>query len=168
MAQLSHLYIASGKTIALSIWTFFWQSDVSLPLSLSLFFIFLLKLFNMLSRFIKTFLPRSKYLLISWQQSWSAVILDLPPIKIDLLPFPIFPLLCVMKWWAQMPWYIYIYFLMLSFKSAFSHSYFTFIKRLKAEVTTWSNNPIPGHIPDKIKIQKTTSTPMFTVALFIQ
>ena len=62
MVQLSHLHMTTGKTIALTIWTF-----VSKVMSL---------LFNMLSRFAITFLPRSKYLLISWLQSLSSVILD--------------------------------------------------------------------------------------------
>ena len=60
-------YMATGKTIALTRWTF-----VGKVMSL---------LFNMLSRLIITFLPRSKHLLISWLQSPSAVILELPKIK---------------------------------------------------------------------------------------
>ena len=60
--QLSHPYIATGKTIALTRWTFFGK-----VMSL---------LFNMLSRLVITFLPRSKHLLISWLQSPSAVILE--------------------------------------------------------------------------------------------
>ena len=56
-----------GKTIALTRWTFVDQV-VSL-------------LFNMLSRLVITFLPRSKHLLISWMQSSSAVILEPPKIK---------------------------------------------------------------------------------------
>ena len=67
MVQLSHPYMTTGKTIALSIWTF-----VSKVMSL---------LFNMLSRFVIALLPRSKCLLISWLQSPSAVILELPRIK---------------------------------------------------------------------------------------
>ena len=61
--QLSHPYTTTGKTIALSRWTF-----VGKVISL---------LFNMLSRLVITFLPRSKHLLISWLQSPSAVILEL-------------------------------------------------------------------------------------------
>ena len=60
--QLSHPYMNSGKTIALTRWTF-----VGKVMSL---------LFNMLSRLVIIFLPRSKHLLISWLQSPSAVILD--------------------------------------------------------------------------------------------
>ena len=65
--QLSHPYMTTGKTIALTRWTF-----VSKVMSL---------LFNMLSRLVITFLPRSKRLLISWLQSPSAVILEPPKIK---------------------------------------------------------------------------------------
>ena len=59
--------MTTGKTIALTIQTF-----VSKVMAL---------LFNMLSRFVIAFLPRSKYLLISWLQSLSAVILELKKIK---------------------------------------------------------------------------------------
>ena len=64
--QLSHPYVTTGKTIALTGRTF-----VDKVMSL---------LFNMLSRLVITFLPRSKHLLISWLQSPSAVILE-PPQK---------------------------------------------------------------------------------------
>ena len=63
--QLSHPYMTAGKTIALTRWTF-----VGKVMSL---------LFNLLSRLVITFLPRSKHLLISWLQSLSAVILEPPP-----------------------------------------------------------------------------------------
>ena len=62
--QLLHPYMTTGKTIALIRWTF-----VGKVMSL---------LFNMLSRLVITFLPRSKRLLISWLQSPSAVILKPP------------------------------------------------------------------------------------------
>ena len=65
--QLSHPYMTTGKTIALTRWTF-----VNKVMSL---------LFNMLSRLVITFLPRSKRLLISWLQSPSAVILEPKKIK---------------------------------------------------------------------------------------
>ena len=65
--QLSHPYMTTGKTIALKRRTF-----VSKVMSL---------LFNMLSRLVITFLPRSKHLLISWLQSPSAVILESQKIK---------------------------------------------------------------------------------------
>ena len=60
-------------------------------------------LFNMLSRLVITFLPRSKRLLISWLQPPSAMILEPPKIK-SLSLFPLFPYLFSMKWWDQMPW----------------------------------------------------------------
>ena len=59
IVQLSHPYMTTGKTIALTRWTF-----VGKGMSL---------LLNMLSRLVITFLPRSKHLLISWLQSLSAV-----------------------------------------------------------------------------------------------
>ena len=65
--QVSHPYMTTGKTIALTRWTF-----VGKGMSL---------LFNMLSRLVIAFLPRSKCLLISWLQSPSAVILEPPKIK---------------------------------------------------------------------------------------
>ena len=67
MVQYSHPYMITGKTIALTRWTF-----VSKVMSL---------LFNMLSRLLIVFLPRSKCLLISWMQSPSAVILEPKKIK---------------------------------------------------------------------------------------
>ena len=69
LLHFSHPYMTTGKTIALSRRTF-----VGKVISL---------LFNMLSRFIIAFLPRSKHLLISWLQSPSAVILEPPKIKSD-------------------------------------------------------------------------------------
>ena len=69
IVQLSHPYMTPGKTIALTRWTF-----IGKVMSL---------LFNMLSRLVITFLPRSKCLLISWLQSPSAVILEPPKIKFD-------------------------------------------------------------------------------------
>ena len=67
IVQLSHPYMTTGKTIALTRWTF-----VGKVMSL---------LFNMLSRLVITFLPRSKRLLISWLQSPSAMFLEPPKIK---------------------------------------------------------------------------------------
>ena len=74
-------YITTGNTIALTIRTI---GKVIFPL------------FNMLSRLVIAFLPRSMRLLISWIQSPSAVILEPPKI--------LFPHLLAMKWWDQMPW----------------------------------------------------------------
>ena len=67
MAQLSYPYMTTGKTIALTRWTF-----VGKVMSL---------LFNILSRLVIAFLPRSKRLLVSWLQSPSAVILESKKIK---------------------------------------------------------------------------------------
>ena len=72
IVQLSHPYVTTGKTIALTRWTF-----VGKVMSL---------LFNMLSRLVITFLPKSKHLLISWLQSPSEVILE--PRKIKSAAFP--------------------------------------------------------------------------------
>ena len=69
IVQLSHPYMTTGKTIPLTRWTF-----VGKVMSL---------LFNMLSRLVITFLPRSKRLLISWLQSPSAVILEPPKLQSD-------------------------------------------------------------------------------------
>ena len=74
--QLLHPYMTTGKTIALTRWTF-----VGKIMSL---------LFNMLSRLVIAFLPRSKRLLISWLQSLSAVILE--PKKIVSHCFHCFPI----------------------------------------------------------------------------
>ena len=81
IVQLSHSYMTTGKTIALTRWTF-----VCKLMSL---------LFNMLPRLIITFLPRSKCLLISWLQSPSAVVLE--PKKQSLSLFPLFPHLFAMN-----------------------------------------------------------------------
>ena len=72
MVQFSHPYMTTGKTIALTRQTF-----VGRVMSL---------LFNMLSRLVTVFLSRSKHLLISWLQSPSAVILELPKIKSPTIP----------------------------------------------------------------------------------
>ena len=110
MIQLSHPYMTTGKTIALTRWTF-----VSKVMSL---------LFNMLSRFAMAFLPRSKHLLISWLQSTSAVILEPNKVK-SVTVSTVSPSICheVMG-----PDTIIFVFWMLSFKPAFSLSSFTFTK----------------------------------------
>ena len=81
IVQISHPYMTTGKTIALTRWTF-----VGKVMSL---------VFNMLSRLVITFLPRSKRLLISWLQSLSAVILE--PKKIKSVTVSMFPHLFAMK-----------------------------------------------------------------------
>ena len=82
MVKLSHPYMTTGKTIALTRWTF-----VSKVMSL---------LFNMLSRLVLAFLPRNTCLLISWLQSPSAVILE-PKRKKCLSLFSLFPHLFATK-----------------------------------------------------------------------
>ena len=112
MVQLSHPYMTTGKTIALTRQTF-----VSKVMSL---------FFNMLSRFVIAFHPRNKCLLISWLQSPSAVILE--PMKIKSVTVSTFsPSICheVMGLDAMI-----LVFWMLSFKPTFSLSSFTFINRL--------------------------------------
>ena len=86
--QLSHPYMTTGKTIALTRRTFAGKVTSLL--------------LNMLSRLVITFLPRSKRLLISWLQSLSAVILEPQKIKSDTVSQ--FPHLFSMKWWDQMSW----------------------------------------------------------------
>ena len=112
MVQLSHPHMTTGKTIALTRWTL-----VSKVRSL---------LFNMLSRLVTAFLPRSKHLLIPWLLSPSAVILE-PPKRKSLTVSTVFSSVCheVMGRDAMI-----LIFWMLSFKPAFSLSSFTFIKRL--------------------------------------
>ena len=87
IVQVSHPYMTTGKTIALTRWTF-----VGKVMSL---------IFNKLSRLVITFLSRSKRLLISWLQSLSAVILETHKI---MSLFPLFPYLFAKKWLDQMPW----------------------------------------------------------------
>ena len=83
MLQLSHPYMTTGKTIASTLWIF-----VGKPMSLP---------YKSLSRFEIAFLPRSNSLLISWQQSPSAVILEPPKIKsVTSSTFPLFICLEVM------------------------------------------------------------------------
>ena len=111
MVQLSHQYMTTGKTIALTIWTF--VSKV------------MLLLFSKLSRFVTAFLPRSKHLSSSWLQSPSTVILESR--KIKSVTVSIFsPSICheVMG-----PRAMILAFWKLSFKPAFSLSSFTLIKR---------------------------------------
>ena len=88
MVQLSHPYMTTEKTIALTVRTFVGK---------------VMFLFNMLSRFVITFLPRSKRLLISWLHSPSTVILEPKKIKYATVS-PHFPHLFAMKWWDRMPW----------------------------------------------------------------
>ena len=109
--QLSHPYMTTGKTIALTRWTF-----VGKVMSL---------LLNMLSRLV-IFLPRSKHLFISWLQSPSAVILEPPKIKSDTVS-TVAPYI---SHEVMGPDAMVLVFSMLNFKPTFSLSSFTFIKRL--------------------------------------
>ena len=104
--------MTTGKTIALTRQTF-----VGKVISL---------IFNMLSRLVITFLPRSKHLLISWLQSPSAVILEPRKMKSAIVS-TVSPPIChqVMGLDAM----IFVFW-MLSFKPTFSLSSFTFIKKL--------------------------------------
>ena len=112
IVQLSHPYMTTGKTTALTRWTF-----VGKVMSL---------LFNILSRLVITFLPRSKCLLISWLQSPSAVILE-PPIIKSTTVSTVSPSI---SHEMMVPDAMVLVFWMLSFKPTFSLSSFTFIKRL--------------------------------------
>ena len=112
IVQLSHPYMTTRKTIALTRRTFIGKET-------SLFF-------NMLSRFVITFLPRSKRLLISWLQSPSAVILEPKKIK-SATVFIVCPSNCQE---VMGPDAVILVFWMLSFQPTFSLSSFTFIKRL--------------------------------------
>ena len=87
IVQLSHPHMTTGKTKALTRWTF-----VGKVMCL---------LFNMLSRLVVTFLPKNKHLLTSWLQSPSAVILEPPKIK-SLTVSIVSPSICH-EWWDWMP-----------------------------------------------------------------
>ena len=112
IVHVSHPYMTTGKIIALNRWTF-----VDKVMSL---------VFNMLSRLVITFLPRSKCLLISCLQSPSAVILEPQKIKSDTVS-TVSPSICHEVMGADAMIFV---FWMLSFKPTFSLSSFTFIKRL--------------------------------------
>ena len=104
MVLPSHPYITTGKIIALTRWTF-----AGKVMSL---------LFNMLSRLVITFLPRSKRLLISWLQSPSAVILEPQKIKSDT----VFTVSASISHEVMGPDTTIFVFWMLSFKPTFFHS----------------------------------------------
>ena len=112
IVQLSHPYMTTGKTIALTR-----QIFVGKVMSL---------LFNMLSRLVIAFLPRSKHLLISWLQSPSAVILEPRKIK-SLTVFIVSPSIYLEVIGPDATIFVVC---MRSFKPAFLLSSFTFIKRL--------------------------------------
>ena len=108
IVQLSHPYMTTGKIIALTRWIF-----VGKIMHL---------LFNMLSRLVITFLPRSKCLLISWLQSPSAVILEPRNIK-PLTVSTVSPSICHI---VMGPDAVILVFWMLSFKANFSTLFFHF------------------------------------------
>ena len=112
IVQPSHPHMNTGKTTALTGWTF-----VGKVMSL---------LFNMQSRLVIVFLPRSKCLLILWLQSPSAVILEPPKIKSVIVSI-VSPSICHE---VVGPHAMILVFWILSFMPTFSLSSFTFIKRL--------------------------------------
>ena len=89
--QLSHLHITTGKTVALTRWTFVGKV-------MSLFF-------NMLSRLVIAFLPRSKSLNFMVAVTMCSAFWN--PRKESLSLFPLFLYLFDMKWWDQMPWSLF-------------------------------------------------------------
>ena len=132
--------MTTGKTVALTRWTF-----VGKVTSL---------LFNMLSRLVITFLPRSKRLLISWLQSPFAVILEAPPRPRQFCH-------CFYSFSIYFPCNdgpdaMILVFWMLSFKPTFSLSSFTFIKRLfrwasNAKESSWRKvSDMTGNRRDKL------------------
>ena len=126
IVQLSHLHMTTGKTIALTRWTFVGKV-MSLP-------------FNKLSRLALTFLPRSKHLLISWLQSPSAVSLEPKKIK-SVTVSTVSPSIYheVMGQDAMI-----LVFWILSFKSTFSLSSFAFIKRFFSSSSLSSIKVVPS------------------------
>ena len=110
MVQFSHLYMTSGKTIALNAWNFVGKV-MALP-------------FSTLPSFVKDFLPRSKHLLISWLQSPSSLILELKNVKsATVSTFP-----PSIRHTVMGPDVMILGYQMMCFKSAFSLSSFTLIK----------------------------------------
>ena len=121
IVQISHPYMTTGKTIALTRWNF-----VDKVMSL---------LFNMLFRLVIDFLPRSKRLLISWPQSSSVVILE--PKKIKSVTVAIVSSSICHE--VVGPDAMIFVFHMLSFQPAFSLSSFTFIKRILSSSSLSAN-----------------------------
>ena len=111
MVQISHPYMTTGKTIALTRWIF-----VGKVMSL---------LFNMLSRFVIAYHPKSKHLLMSWLQSPSPVILK--PKKIKSITVSIVPPSICHEMMG--PDSMTLVSFMLNFKPTLSLSFLSFIKR---------------------------------------
>ena len=118
MVQLSHPYMTTGKTTALTRWTFVSKKVMSL-------------FFNMLSWLVIVIFPRSKRFLISWLQSPSAVTLKPPKMK-SLTDFTVSPSICheVMG-----PDAMILVFWKLSFKPIFSLPSFTFLSVQFSSIT---------------------------------
>ena len=113
MVQLSHPYMTTGKTIALTIWTFTGKV--------------MFLLFNTLSRFVMAFLPGSKNLLVLWLQSLPTLILQPKKMKSDTsLFFSIY-----LPWSDRMDAMICVFW-MLSFKPAFLAMKFVFSTKVLA------------------------------------
>ena len=126
MVQFSHLYMTTGKTIALTRRTF-----VSKVMFL---------LFNILSRLVIAFFPRSQHLLTAWLKLPSAVILEPPKIKsatVSTVSPSIYHEL-------MGPDATILVFWMLSFKPTFSLSSFTFIKRLFSSSSFFAIRVVPS------------------------
>ena len=163
MGQLSHPYMTPGKTIALTKWIF-----VGKVISL---------LFNMLSRFVITFLPRSKHLLISWLQSPSTGILDeMFPWYLqfswrDLQSFPFycFPLFLCTNHWGRFSYLSLLFFgtlhsngYIFPFLLCFSVLFFSqlFVRPPQTAILlfcisfswgwSWSLSPVQFHEPPSI------------------
>ena len=128
MVHFSHLYMTTGKAIALVIWAF-----VGKVMSL---------LFNMLSRFVIALLPRSKCLLISWQQSPSTVILEPKKIK-SVIASTSSPSFCheVMG-----PDAMILVFWMLSFKPAIAAAFELAGQRAERSLSLMSHSFTPAFL----------------------
>ena len=133
IVQLSHPYMTTGKTIALTRRTF-----VGKVMSL---------LLDMLSRLVITFLPRSKRLLISWLQSSSAVILEPKKKKMSHTVPTVSPSI---SHEVMGPDAMILVFCMLSFKPTFSLSSFTFIKRLLTSAYHFAGVPLINVTKDTV------------------
>ena len=135
MIQLSHPYVTTGKTTALTVLTFVGKV--------------MYLLFNRLSGLVIGFLPRSKCLLISWLQSQPAVILE--PRKIVCHCFQWFPIYCHEVMGPDATIFV---FWMLSFKPTFSFSSFTFVKRLFSSCSLQFYFRLPLWLPERLKVRQ--------------
>ena len=129
MVQLSHPYMTIRKTMVLTRWNF-----VSKVMSL---------LFNMLSRFVIAFLPRSKCLLISWLQSPNAVITESKKMKSVTVSI-VSPSI---SHEVMGPDAMILVLWMMSFKPAFSLSSFASIKRLFSSSSLYARRVVSSAYP---------------------